>query len=297
MASGIVVPTYKLYGEDRPWPTPDLLHWESIAERSRLHNWQIKPHQHNGLFQMLFLQSGSATVCIDEREERMRAGQVALVPQMCIHGFRFEADALGSVLTLAYPLFSRLVQHADNPLATLTQVQLHTLDEKRERDYLSTAFEELGAEYRQQAPYRELLLENLLGGILLRLARHVTHQARDAPAEQRARRHFSRFSQLIEQHYAEHRPLSFFAAELGITAAHLNALCRQTVGRSPLELLHERVLLEAKRSLVYSAMTVSVISDRLGFSDPAYFTRFFRKQTGMSPKVFREQHGGIGGGD
>src|SRR5256885_127559 len=44
------VPVFKLYGEQEPWPTPDMVHCEAIAARSRLHNWQIRPHQHHGLF-------------------------------------------------------------------------------------------------------------------------------------------------------------------------------------------------------------------------------------------------------
>src|ERR1700716_1495044 len=49
------IPVYKLYGEHDQWLTPDMVHCESIAARSQLHNWQIKPHQHHGLFQILYL--------------------------------------------------------------------------------------------------------------------------------------------------------------------------------------------------------------------------------------------------
>jgi len=55
--------------------------------------------------------------------------------------------------------------------------------------------------------------------------------------------------------------------------------------------VHERMLLEAKRNLVYTSMTISVVSYTTGFSDPAYFTRFFKRQTGMSPKEFRKRVG------
>ncbi|VFS83347.1 L-rhamnose operon regulatory protein rhaS [Kluyvera cryocrescens] len=54
-------------------------------------------------------------------------------------------------------------------------------------------------------------------------------------------------------------------------------------------MLHQRLLLEAKRSLLYTSMTVSQISDYLGFSDATYFSRFFRRATGFSPRDFREK--------
>ncbi|GAB3394191.1 hypothetical protein GCM10027514_39920 [Azotobacter armeniacus] len=69
--------------------------------------------------------------------------------------------------------------------------------------------------------------------------------------------------------------------------AHLNSICRQLCGLSALEILHQRLLLEAKRNLIYSAMTINQLSDQLGFSEPAYFSRFFQRLTGMSPNAFR----------
>jgi AraC family transcriptional activator of pobA len=82
-----------------------------------------------------------------------------------------------------------------------------------------------------------------------------------------------------------------YARDLGITANHLNAVCRQAVDKSALTLIHERQILEAKRRLVYSALTISQIADELGFSDPAYFSRFFKRLTGTTPKDFRTQAG------
>ena len=58
----MAVPVFKLYGETAAWPTPDLLHCESIPARSRLHHWEIKPHQHAELFQLLYVQRGQAQV-------------------------------------------------------------------------------------------------------------------------------------------------------------------------------------------------------------------------------------------
>ncbi len=74
-----------------------------------------------------------------------------------------------------------------------------------------------------------------------------------------------------------------------MTSAHLNTLCRRLAGRSALQLLHERLLLEAKRQLTYTNMTIGQVADTLGFSEPAYFTRFFKRHTGFSPKAFRQR--------
>jgi len=286
------VPIYKLYGENTVWPTPDMVHCESIAARSRLHNWQITPHRHNGLFQILFLEQGSARIQVDDARYEMDGGQILLVPQMCVHGFHFKHDAIGHVVTMAYELINRLTQQAGDGLLALTEPSIHSLGSDAESAHIRMAFSALDAEYRGQAPYRKLQIESLLAAILIWLARGASGHALGHGNEAgRAAEHFAQFSRLIEQHFSEHRPVSWYAGQIGITAAHLNALCRQSAQRSALQLVHERMLLEAKRSLVYTSMTISVVSDVVGFSDPAYFTRFFKRETGMSPKEFRRRAG------
>ena len=76
-----------------------------------------------------------------------------------------------------------------------------------------------------------------------------------------------------------------------MSGAHLNTLCREYHGCSALSVLHQRLLLEAKRRLRYTSMTVSQVSDYLGFSDATYFSRFFRRCTGVTPRDFRDRSG------
>lgn len=284
------IPVYKLYGEEEHWLTPDLVHCESIAARSQLHNWQIKPHQHHGLFQVLYLRDGTAKIRLDDRHHDMRGPQVLVVPQMCIHGFKFARNAGGQVITLAYPLLDKIDQQLGNGLAALTRPSIHQLGDDEQSAHVKLAFSLIDSEYKRDAPYRNLLLESLLGTILVWIARNSASSPQEPPrAIGRSGRHFAAFCQMVEESYSRHYPVAWYAAQIGITAAHLNVLCRDAANQSALELIHQRVLLEAKRNLVYTSMTVSVVSYTLGFSDPAYFTRFFKRQTGLSPKDFRLQ--------
>lgn len=287
------VPVYQLYGERKQWPTPDMVHCELIADRSRQHNWEIKPHQHHGLTQLLYLKDGQARVCLDGQYYDMVPGQVVLVPQMCVHGFRFAPNAKGHVITIAYPLLERLGRFlGDVDVGALGAgiYSIETGDSEAPDTPIDLAFHTLDQEYCGYALHREVLMESLLLTIFVWLSRRtVRGRLGQAQEEDRGREYFRQFSQLIEAHYAEQWSVERYAKKTGITPVYLNVLCRQWAGESSLALIHQRVVLAAKRSLVYTSMTISAISYALGFNDPAYFTRFFKRHAGISPKVFRQQ--------
>lgn len=289
MATQALVPVYQLYGEREQWPTPDMVHCELIADRSKLHDWQIRLHQHHGLMQLLYLKGGDARVGLDGRYQDMQAGQLVVVPQMCVHGFRFAPNAVGHVVTLGYPLANHLAQRIDEAGTLLPTPYVYTVG-AGESPRIDMAFDTLQEEYLGNRPHRNAQIEAMLTTLLVWVGRQVNRSAAEPVlAADRGRRHFSTFSELIEAHYTEQWPVERYARSIGITSAHLNNLCRQIVGHSALELIHQRVVLAAKRNLVYTSMTVSVVSHTLGFSDPAYFTRFFKREVGVSPKVFRKQ--------
>jgi AraC family transcriptional activator of pobA len=96
---------------------------------------------------------------------------------------------------------------------------------------------------------------------------------------------------LIEARYFEHWPVQRFAQQLGISETSLNRLCQRLVGTTAFELIQQRIVLEARRKLVYSANPIRGIAAELGFKDAAYFCRFFRRRIGTSPHDFRRQHG------
>lgn len=277
------IPTFKLYGEHIDWPTPDLLHWESISARSRLHQWKIKPHRHGNLLQLLYIQSGSAAVNVDGIERTVGAYNLILIPPLSVHSFGFSTDVEGHVLTLASPLISALVASLGSD-QVLMQGGRIIEDPRHELPPLFTA---LASEYRGREPYRNWAMETLVSQIVLWLARHEAESADAVKGRDKSRSHFRRFLQLIETHYCERRPMTVYADELGISVAHLNSICQRLANRSALQLLHERILLEAKRDLVYTTMSISDVADSLGFSEPAYFTRFFKRHTGSSPQQFR----------
>ncbi|PWB33350.1 hypothetical protein DCO48_10300 [Pseudomonas sp. SDI] len=101
--------------------------------------------------------------------------------------------------------------------------------------------------------------------------------------------HLQRFNQLIERQFRQQPSIEPLAHQVGVSLASLNSLCRQLAGQSALQILPQRLLLEAKRDLIYTRLTINQLSDSLGFAEPAYFLRFFRRLTGLSPREFRRR--------
>jgi len=92
----------------------------------------------------------------------------------------------------------------------------------------------------------------------------------------------------VDMHFREHWSLGAYAAELGLTLATLGRLCQEHLGMTPMNVINARLVLEAKRALGHSSLSVKEIAHDLGFVDVGYFSRFFRKHSGVSPSGFRE---------
>lgn len=97
-----------------------------------------------------------------------------------------------------------------------------------------------------------------------------------------------RLRQLIERHFRENHQPGEYARRLKVTPGHLNHLARRHLGRTAGVLIRERLAQEAKRQLIHTEATAAEIAYALGFKDPAYFARFFKRETGVSPTAFRK---------
>ena len=287
MAARPTIPTFNLYGEACDWPTPDQLHWESIAQRSRKHDWVIKPHRHSNLLQLIYVETGVTRARLDSLNLLIESPTLLVIPQLTIHGFEFSPETCGHVLTLASPLVQRIFANlGGQPVGLQRAGVINAMgDEKRCLENLMAV---IAGEYLAYQGYRDTMLQNLTSQLVVWVARQqalqdiVSHIIKD-----KGKRYFVQFQQLVEQYYREHRPLDFYAKKLKISTPHLNNICRQTADVTALRVIHERVLLEARRNLFYTAYTVREISDGLGFSEPAYFSRFFKRLHKMSPQQFR----------
>ena len=97
------------------------------------------------------------------------------------------------------------------------------------------------------------------------------------------------FLMLLESNFLTVRNTDFYAGKLGISSKRLNQILKDKLDKTGMQIIHDRIILEAKRLIIHSEQTIKEISFELGFSDRPYFSRFFKKQTGESPDSFQKQ--------
>lgn len=269
------IPVYALYGEHHGQLDQDWLHWESIPARSRLHGFEIAPHRHEQLFQVLVLTRGRARAVLDGSEIDLTPTAAVVVPALTVHGYCFSPDVDGVVLTLK----ERDVHELDLAFPTAMVVA--------DAGSLRAEVDGLIAEAERPGRGHEQALRARLALLLVALHRG----AGETPAEQHgadsARRHARVFRMLVDRQFRESRRIAHYAEAVGISATHLNRVCRQVLGASALQVIERRIALEARRQLSFSDLSIKQIASGLGYEDPAYFTRFATRVLGMPPSAYR----------
>jgi AraC family transcriptional activator of pobA len=288
------VPSFALYGEAPRGEPARRLHIEDIRARSQRYAWEIDAHTHRGLHQCLLLLAGGARVRVDEHSSELIAPALVLLPPGTVHAFRFREQTHGYVLTFAPDslLDGESAAHAAALQALFEQPHLLALEaEDGCVARIGGLLERLHAEFRQPEGAHAPVCGWLACSALWIIGRELVRRRAIAPQTHRQHRWFTLFRALLEAHYLEHWPVARYARQLGLSESRLNRLCERQSGRSAFALAQERLALEARRRLIYIALPVAQIARELGFRDPAYFSRFFRRHAGLPPDRYRRQHG------
>lgn len=133
------------------------------------------------------------------------------------------------------------------------------------------------------------MCRHLLFALLLKV-RSIYNEAGGTAAVKKIPKEIILFKELLKKHSNEWNTVDDFTKEIGITNLRLNNFCKSHYGKTALQVLHDKKILEAKRKLVYTDKQVKGIAYECGFEDVAYFNRFFKKHTDCTPLSFRKKH-------
>ncbi|WP_181799255.1 helix-turn-helix transcriptional regulator [Kitasatospora acidiphila] len=243
------------------------------------------PHRH-GFYEIVLVTGGSGAHVVDLERLPLSPPQLFMIAPGQVH--HWEATGLAGWLMLFNEDF--LLPHPEDAealrtLAARSRLPLHREDCERFEALLTAMLEE----YQGVEPGFVSVLASYLHILVLRALRLPGAEPTRAPAgtADRAGELAARFARLIASPGARDRSVGALARELGVSAGHLHEAVKQATGRTPGRLVREQQTLEAKRLLIASALTVSQVAERVGFGDPSYFCRFFRRESGVSPGAFR----------
>jgi AraC family transcriptional activator of pobA len=290
-----VIPTFLLYGEaaaeDSEARPAEFAHIETIASRSSLYDWEIAPHRHVQSVQALLVTSGQVAFQCDGTVRILDAPCYMAVPIGAVHGFRFTPETSGYVLSLSADFAGRGQGADDALLRLLTHGASGTIPaaDLARITWLCGEMLAIQADWRAPQPLFLALAEALVRSLPAQVGEGARADAAGAADEER----LAGFRTLIELHLREHRSVAWYAQHLGTTPRTLTRICRRALDRTPTELLHARLVLDAQRLLCFTNASIVQVAEELGFSDCSYFSRFYQRMTGRRPNRDKMQRAGV----
>lgn len=270
------------------------IQYGTIAALSEILGRSPIPHRHDNYLQIHHVMKGSFELLNDTRRTEANGPAIFVTPAAVPHAFSFSLDAGGHVLTLSQHLVRRILER-DRSLPGPEElvpfcIEIKNSDCLAVHATLSTLYGLLNRELDESRRWGTAVCEGLVQSILaLTLGIQPGRGGGTISSSSQQLPLYRRFLGLVEQHYRDHRSVSFFAQHMGLTEWHLFELVQACGNTTPKSLLRERSLQEAKRQLAFSTASIKEVAAHLGFSDTAYFCRFFKMKIGTTPTSYRRQ--------
>ena len=251
------------------------------------------PHSHNFYLCILFTE-GTGVHEIDFNTYEINPGKVFFLKPGQTHFWKFDTEPNGFIffhskefyemnyITHKLGSFPFYYSYQNPPVLDISPYNQEVVDK----------FQNLRKEYMDTKPFKELKILNIINDIYISLTRKYTS---DIDLTNYTHSSYLKILENLEryinQYYDEQKLPKFYADKLNITTKHLNRVVRETVNKTTNQLISERVVLEAKRLIVHSNSSFSAIAEILGFTEYAYFSRYFKTNSGVTPMNFRNKYG------
>lgn len=284
------IPLYSLYGQIDSAAELQFLHLETLESRNRFYDWNIRPHRHHDLHQIVWVEDGGGNVILDDKRLEPAGPVLINIPPSTVHGFQWRPGAQGFVLTISESFMTDLFGQTADPAIemSLGQVLVVTQYGAQSVAKLTMLFASLMDEYTHERLGRATTVSGYVLVLLAEITRLRQLSQREVlAAHMYGGELYHGFKELVEAHFRDHWSVAAYAKALRVTDRSLRRLSLKFSDQTPVQIIHRRLLLEAKRNLLYTEKSIAAVGYVLGFDDPAYFTRFFIKNAGETPLQFR----------
>lgn len=249
----------------------------SLAGTLRSSHPELRLDSCNGMHKFFWISKGNGRCMINGVTRSFGPNTVIFIPHDVPHQLDLSSNVFGVVVSLENGL----------PIALPTQNVFLPILNLMDQKQVANRFDRVFAEFNTSEIGRNLSVEYLVGLLAINVARMAQKHFKETKSTA-SQRLMESFVHILEKDYRTGRTLAEYAKELGVTPTHLTRVCQQVNGKSASRLIQERVLAEARMMLTNTDHKVLEISDKLGFSSAAYFTRLFSAKQGQTPKEFRQ---------
>ncbi|EIM75389.1 AraC family transcriptional regulator [Nitritalea halalkaliphila LW7] len=294
------IDNYVLYGETTQEIIPEFIHCESIEARSRNHDWVIKPHLHNRLYQFVIIEEGNFEFICGPTKQYITEPCLIAMPANTLHGYLFTPDIKGMVLTLSEEFIDVILNPQPQILLEIEKPRVIYSSWNNERfGLMSRLFKRVNNELLVEYDGKPLAIKSYVSILFVEFYRMILENKHSTFQVVKTNiKLFRAFVTQIKSFYSNRLfkgenadkklTVASLANTLGISSVHLNRVCQDVASKSPIQVIHEYIISEAVRYLEQTDYTIAEISYKLKFEDPAYFSRFFKKFTGKSPTEYRQ---------
>ena len=244
---------------------------------------RVKPHRHD-YEELLIITRGKPEHYIDFLNETIAAPVVIYVAQGKVHEFFPDADTRGWCIRYRNDFIPESNFHFySNYLDRIT----FSFDPGTCRQQIGILCDLILYEF-QQNPLSVKVYSNLFNALLAKLEAEGKHQLPvDNETKSSRQIAFQSFLGILDNNYKRNEGVGFYADKMNTSVRNLNLLCSKIFGKSVSEIIETRKLIEARRLLLSTEMTISEIGFTLGYNEKSYFTRVFHKKTGLTPTEYR----------
>ena len=250
------------------------------------------PHRHD-FYEVLFLTAGSGNHIIDNNQYKITPPCIFFLSPGQAHKLELSQDIAGYIflftadfyllnknnqnILLEFPFFFN-IKHGNDPLI---------LKDEEDLRFLTSLFIK-GCKQMEGSNDRHEIINSLLD-LILNYCHGLYPKAFQTEEKSKGHVLVKRFRQLIEEKYQENPSINQYADWLNVTPNHLTQVVKSVSGQTSMDIIKQRNILEIKRLLIYTDLTASEIAQQFNYNDQSYFTKFFKKSTGLTPSQFRKK--------
>lgn len=245
------------------------------------------PHRHN-YYELLYFHKEGGSHDVDFKRFDVTQNTIHFVSPEQVHLLRRKKNVTGFVLSFTPDVLLAITPEenflSQFPFFDIGCKQPLIKLNKKENDEFLQLMEQIETEFNEKRDSKKQMLALLIAQLMIFCKRNFKEQQPSGAGNIMV----LKFRELINKHFKSVRSVSQYAELLSITPGHLNDTIQKQSGRTASELIHDRVLLEAKRLLYHSSLSVKEIASQLNFEDPSYFSKFFKSNSGQTPEQFRK---------